>query len=53
MRQQTTKEMRAGEKKGFAVARGTKIAHTVSIETIEYGLALVRRAASAAGDYEE
>ena len=31
--------MRAGEEKGFAVARGSKIAHTVSIETIEYGLA--------------
>ena len=26
----------AGEAKGFAVARGSKIAHTVSIETIEY-----------------
>jgi len=27
----------AGEAKGFTVARGSKIAHTVSIETIEYG----------------
>jgi len=40
-----------GEEKGFAVARGSKIAHTVSIETIEYGPAWVWRAASAAGDF--
>jgi len=44
------KEMRAGEEKGFAVARGSKIAHTVSIETIEYGPAGVWHAASAACD---
>ena len=42
--------MRAGEEKGFAVARGSKIAHTVSIETIEYGPAGVWHAASAACD---
>jgi len=40
----------AGEAKGFAVARGSKIAHTVSIETIEYGPAGVWHAASAACD---
>jgi hypothetical protein len=45
--------MRAGEEQGFAVARENKIAHTVSIETIEYGPVLVRRTASAAGDFEE
>ena len=43
--------MRAGEEKGFAVARGSKIAHTVSIETFEYGAAWVCRAASAAGHF--
>jgi hypothetical protein len=35
--------MPAGEEKCFAVARGSKIAHTVGIETIEYGQALVWR----------
>ena len=43
--------MRAGEEKGFAVARGSEIAHTVGIETIEYGAARVWRAASAAGHF--
>jgi hypothetical protein len=28
--------MREGGEKAFAVAQGNKIAHTVSIETIEY-----------------
>jgi hypothetical protein len=35
--------MDAGKEKGFAVAWGSKIAHTVSIETIEYGPALLSR----------
>ena len=35
--------MPAGEEKRFAVARGSKIAHTVGIETIEYGPALLWR----------
>src|SRR6267378_945306 len=39
----TPLEMPTGEEKRFAVARGSKIAHTVGIETIEYGQALVWR----------
>ena len=39
--------MPAGEEKRFAVARGSKIAHTVGIETIEYGQAQVWRAVRA------
>jgi len=46
MRQQNSDGGARG--KGFAVARESKNAHTVSIETIEYGPALVWRAASAA-----
>jgi hypothetical protein len=39
--------MPAGEEKRFTVARGSKIAHTVGIETIEYGQAQVWRAVRA------
>ena len=51
-------EMPAGEEKRFAVARGSKIAHTVGIETIEYGQAQVWRAVRSgrvrrADDFEE
>ncbi len=37
----------------FAVAQAGKIAHTVSIETIEYRLALLSGAASKVDDFEE
>jgi hypothetical protein len=58
MREQNSDGDARGRGKRFAVARGSKIAHTVGIETIEYGQALVWRGVRGrrvrrADDFEE
>jgi hypothetical protein len=58
MWEQNSDGMPADEEKRFAVARGSRIAHTVGIETIEYGQALVWRGVRGrrirrADDFEE